>query len=97
MQITLEIRDGLNAGYFFTFDNSAIIGRDPACDLVVTGDPMVSRRHARVRIDGKRVFVEDIGSQNGTRIGRQRIQGSVELDNGQQFRVGRTHLLVTWT
>jgi DNA-binding NtrC family response regulator len=48
------------------FDGDAIeIGRhSPA--LADAPDPRMSRRHARVRFDGVRFWVNDLGSQNGT-------------------------------
>jgi transcriptional regulator with AAA-type ATPase domain len=43
----------------------AVIGRDPACDLV-SDDARISRRHAIVRFDGESWRVHDLGSRNGT-------------------------------
>ena len=54
-----------------------VVGRNPALDpSVIAGkarplfvpDPQVSRIHARVHLDGWRVFLIDLGSANGTRI-----------------------------
>ena len=54
-----------------------VIGRNPALDPAVTTgeahplrilDSQVSRIHARVHLDGWRVFLIDLGSANGTRI-----------------------------
>lgn len=96
MNVTIEIRTGLSAGYSHTFDREAVIGRDPNCDLAVADDARISRRHARIRVQGKQVLLEDMGSTNGTKMGNKRIQGSVPLTNGGQFRVGHTTILVTW-
>jgi pSer/pThr/pTyr-binding forkhead associated (FHA) protein len=40
----------------------------PEIDL--SSDPGVSRRHAQLTTDGTRWFVEDLGSSNGTFVGR---------------------------
>jgi len=96
MNVTIEIRTGLSAGYSHTFDREAVIGRDPNCDLAVAEDPRISRRHARIRVQGKQVLLEDMGSTNGTKINKKRIKGSVPLTNGGQFVVGHTTILVTW-
>jgi FHA domain len=54
-----------------------VIGRNPALDTAVAAgealplrflDSQVSRIHARVHLDGWRVFLIDLGSANGTRI-----------------------------
>ncbi len=53
---------------------SALIGRVSASlnitpDIDCTADTGVSRRHAQLSTDGRRWFVEDLGSSNGTFIG----------------------------
>lgn len=50
-----------------------VIGRSPACDLVVA-DPTVSLRHARVTVQGTDVLIEDLHSANGTWINGQRAR-----------------------
>jgi FHA domain len=54
-----------------------VVGRDPALDPSVAAgearplciiDDQVSRIHARIHLDGWRVFLIDLGSANGTRI-----------------------------
>jgi len=42
-----------------------IVGRSDECDLVVD-DPKASRKHAKIRIEGATLVVEDLGSTNGT-------------------------------
>ena len=53
---------------------SALVGRVSASkniipDVDCTSDSGVSRRHAQLSTDGRRWFVEDLGSSNGTFIG----------------------------
>lgn len=43
------------------------VGRDPACDIVLT-DPTVSREHAALVRRGDTWWVLDMGSTNGTRV-----------------------------
>jgi S1-C subfamily serine protease len=71
-----------------------VIGRDLTCDVVLE-DEKVSRRHASLRLlsDG-RVFVEDLGSTNGTLVNGWRIGGPVILGPGDRVRLGDTLL---WT
>jgi two-component system, NtrC family, response regulator AtoC len=47
---------------------SVTLGRGDECDLVLAGDSSVSRQHARFGVEEDRVWVEDLGSRNGTRI-----------------------------
>lgn len=48
---------------------SLTVGRDPENDLVLD-DPRVSGRHARIVKEGNRAVLEDLGSSNGTAVGR---------------------------
>ena len=53
---------------------SFVIGTDADCDVRVNDDPYVSNRHARVwRDDGGNVWIEDLGSTNGTWLQRAGI------------------------
>jgi DNA-binding winged helix-turn-helix (wHTH) protein len=68
------------------------IGRNPACSVWLDFDG-VSRKHARVRIDGAhRAVVEDLGSTNGTFVGGVSIQGPAPLGDGDVIKVGETEL-----
>jgi ABC-type multidrug transport system ATPase subunit/pSer/pThr/pTyr-binding forkhead associated (FHA) protein len=52
---------------------SYYIGRDPQSDIVIN-DSRVSWRHAVLRLDGATWQYEDVGSTNGTFVGRDRVQ-----------------------
>jgi len=62
------------AGQSYTFQpgQEVSIGRDAQCD-VVSNNPTVSRRHARITFDGSNWILRDEGSASGTFIGRERI------------------------
>jgi DNA-binding winged helix-turn-helix (wHTH) protein len=64
-----------------------VLGRTP--DAVAWIDhASVSRRHARVVIEGEQARLEDLGSKNGTFVGKKRIDGVVSLENGSEIRLG---------
>lgn len=63
------------------------IGRAVQNDIVVTSK-RVSREHARVRRDGWRVMLEDLGSTNGTFLNDERVHSPIELRDGDQIKVG---------
>jgi len=56
--------------------------------------PSVSRRHARIRVEGGRAILEDLGSKNGTFWRGQRISASVPLADGDEIRLGQVSLTV---
>lgn len=62
------------------------IGRAP--DAAVWLDfAGISRRHARIVISGASVFLEDLGSKNGTRVGGRPVNGQAELRDGDAIHV----------
>jgi len=66
------------------------IGRLPDCDIVVS-DPGASRQHARVRFDGERFVVSDLGSTNGTLVNDIRTDERA-LADGDRITIGSTVL-----
>ena len=72
------------------------IGREAPCELVITDDPDLSRRHARIFWTGSTWMLEDLKSSNGTFIGEfqaaRRLSGPTAIKEGHIFRVGLTRL-----
>ncbi len=58
-----------------------LIGRAREC-RVQLDSTRVSRRHARVTIDGEAALIEDCGSRNGTWVGGVKTMGRVRLKDG---------------
>jgi hypothetical protein len=88
----LVIRSGGGrAGESFTIDRDRMsIGRTPDA-AVFLDDVTVSRNHALLvrRQDG--LFIDDLGSLNGTYVNRRRIE-SHKLDDGDEIQVGKYKL-----
>ncbi len=70
---------------------SAVIGRDPGCEVRLS-DSLVSRRHARLAITDVAEIV-DLGSANGTQLGGA-VVARAALRGGDVVRVGDTELTV---
>jgi pSer/pThr/pTyr-binding forkhead associated (FHA) protein len=68
-------------------DREILIGRDPAAAVHLDAGG-VSRRHARIVIDGSEVTLEDLGSKNGTTLRGQLVTGPSALHDGDEIRVG---------
>lgn len=66
-----------------TADAEVIVGRVGGNDLVL-GHAQISRKHLRLYIQDGRVYVEDLGSSNGTRLNENRIAANAP----QQLAVG---------
>ncbi len=66
-----------------------IIGKDSDCDVVIADDSYVSRRHARLRREDNLVFLDDLGSSNGTLL---KICRPVIIEPGDEIMIGSTVL-----
>lgn len=64
-----------------------IVGRNSGADIVI-GAGYVSGRHARFSLMGQNLFVEDLGSTNGTAVNGQFINEPTALRNGDTVNVG---------
>lgn len=70
-----------------------IVGRSPSADIVVAAG-YVSARHARFSLMGQNLFVEDLGSTNGTTVNGQPISDPVALNNNDVVNVGDVSIRV---
>jgi len=64
-----------------------IVGRNPGADIVV-GAGYVSGRHARFSLMGQNLFVEDLGSTNGTTVNGNQITEPTALRNKDVVTIG---------
>jgi hypothetical protein len=84
------------AGQSYPLDGGGelVLGRTTGSDVALPGDSFVSSRHARVFRRGGEVWVEDLGSTNGTFVNSARISAPTVLRPGDRLQVGRTVLEV---
>jgi hypothetical protein len=73
-----------------------VVGRSPNADIVI-GAGYVSARHARFSLMGTNLFVEDLGSTNGTAVNGQLITAPVSLNNNDVVNVGDVSIRVRHT
>ncbi len=66
-----------------------VMGRGRQSDVQLDQDS-VSRRHAMATIEGKKVWVEDLGSTNGTYVNDRLITAPHILRDGDLLSIGRT-------
>jgi len=80
-------------------DGDNIVGRDPQCDVWLDASG-VSRRHARFHVTSGTgaVFVEDLGSKNGTIVENEAIAERTRLSDGDVIQIGSVELkLRVWS
>lgn len=83
----------LEEGEELTLDSSALLlGRGSRNDVDLTRDEFASTEHARVEPRRDGVWLEDVGSTNGTYLNGIRLTRPKRLTPGDIVRVGETEL-----
>ena len=77
-------------------DGENLVGRDLPIDVWLDSGG-VSRKHARVLVEGTTAWVEDLGSKNGTWVNGQRIAERTEVPDGTEIRFGPVAMWLRWT
>lgn len=81
-------------GREFPVSNETTVGRGGGCGILLSDDSFVSQLHARVfRRDGE-IWVEDLGSTNGTFLNGNKVTSPVTLRKGDRVQFGRTTMEV---
>ena len=68
------------------------IGRTEDCDLTLSSDKTVSRRHAQIEKTNEGYLLTDLGSYNHTKVNERLVQ-RVLLKHNDKIRIGRTNLV----
>jgi pSer/pThr/pTyr-binding forkhead associated (FHA) protein len=80
-------------GKTFDLTDEVTVGRASGCQVALA-DPTVSQLHARIfRREGK-LYVEDLGSSNGTFVTRKKVAAPVAIRRGDRLSLGSTVLEV---
>jgi pSer/pThr/pTyr-binding forkhead associated (FHA) protein len=82
-------------GQVYEVGDEITVGRASGCQVALPDDTFVSQLHARIfRKDGQ-LFVEDLGSTNGTFLNRKQVSAPVAVRRGDRLQVGKTVLEVS--
>ena len=85
----------LDEGDELTVDSAPLtLGRGGQNTVALDGDEFASARHARVEARADGLWVEDLGSTNGTFVNGARVTTPRKLEPGDVLRVGQTDLRV---
>ena len=72
-----------------------VIGRSSELDMVLVED-MVSRRHAKITVTDGQIFIQDLGSTNGSFVNGEKIKRS-RLTEGDRILIGTSIIKVIAT
>lgn len=69
-----------------------LIGRSPECQITIE-DPLISRQHGRIIVQGGVATFVDLGSRNGSRVNGRPVGDPVLLVDGDRVRLGAQELV----
>lgn len=73
------------SGLSFGVEGPLVFGRSLDCDIAIV-TPHVSRQHARLDLEDDQLFIEDLGSSNGTMINGKPAAGRQALSHEDELR-----------
>jgi hypothetical protein len=73
-------------------DGEIVIGRSSELDMVLVED-MVSRRHSKITVTSGQIYIQDLGSTNGTFVNGEKIK-EARLSEGDRILVGTSIIKV---
>ncbi|MDQ4132677.1 MAG: FHA domain-containing protein [Actinomycetota bacterium] len=81
-------------GTTYDLTDELTLGRAGGCQVTLD-DTYVSQLHARLFRREGQLYVEDLGSTNGTYLNRQKVTAPIVMRRGDQLQVGKTVLELT--
>ena len=78
---------GYEPGTTFDVGDGATMGRSDNAEIRVD-DPFASSAHARIDDRGGAMYLEDMGSTNGTYLNGRKVKSAERLDVGDTIRIG---------
>ncbi len=82
----LVAQAGPLSGQRWMLRKTTLIGRETGCDIVIP-DRQVSRHHVRLRTTPEGVYLEDLGSKNGTHYNGQALKETILLQDGDIIQI----------
>jgi pSer/pThr/pTyr-binding forkhead associated (FHA) protein len=78
------------SGRSYDLDDELTIGRSPGCGVAMPQDIYTSTLHARLFRRNDQLWIEDLGSTNGTYVNSEQISKAVRLGKGDLLQIGST-------
>lgn len=85
MHWVVSAETGPLSGLSYAVHEPIVLGRALECDLAVVS-PHISRQHAKLEATDGHLYIEDLGSSNGTMINGKRCSGRQQLRHDDELR-----------
>jgi hypothetical protein len=82
----VSVETGPLSGLSFGVDEDVLLGRALDCDIAIV-TPHVSRQHAKLLVENGQLYVEDLGSSNGTIVNGRKIEERRALHHDDEMRL----------
>ncbi len=82
------------AGTVYPLGDELTVGRAAGCQITLD-DTYASQLHARIFVRDDQLYVEDLGSTNGTYLNRRKVSAPMVVSRGDQIQIGSTVMEVT--
>ena len=77
-------------GRVFDLADEMTVGRSSRSGIALEDDTFVSSTHARLYFSDDKLWVEDLGSTNGTYVNSSKVSSPVALRKGDRVQIGNT-------
>jgi hypothetical protein len=88
------VEPAAEAGAAFSIDDEITLGRGGGCTVPLAFDTFVSQVHARAFDRDGTLWIEDLGSRNGTFVNGEQVHEPTRVAKGTRVQVGETVLEV---
>jgi hypothetical protein len=82
------------AGTTYPLGDELTVGRAAGCQITLD-DTYASQVHARIFMRDDQLYVEDLGSTNGTYLNRRKVSAPMVVSQGDRIQIGSTIMEVT--
>lgn len=82
------------AGQVYPLGDELTVGRAAGCQITLD-DTYVSQLHARLFMRDHQLYIEDLGSTNGTYLNRRKVSAPMVVTVGDQIQIGSILMEVT--
>jgi hypothetical protein len=88
------VEPAAEAGAAYPIDSEITLGRGGGCTVPLAFDTFVSQVHARAFDRDGTLWIEDLGSRNGTYVNGEQVHEPTRVAKGARVQVGETVLEV---